>query len=54
MLKFLYNMKNKYSNINKYKIELKITAKDFFLESWAKNVDGHYTWKNMVNSVKFM
>ena len=30
MLKFLYNAKNKYLNINTYKIELKTKKKDFF------------------------
>ena len=46
MLKFVYNIKNKYLNINK----LKIKMKDFFLKVWAKNMGAHYTWQNTVNS----
>ena len=33
MLKLLYNAKNKYLNINKQIIELKIKMKDFFPEN---------------------
>ena len=44
MLKFVYNIKNKYLNINK----LKIKMKDFFLKVWAKNMGAHYTWQDMV------
>ena len=48
MLKFLYNTKNKYLNINNgvKKLEQKI----FFLKIWARNVGVHYTWEYVIHS----
>lgn len=49
MLKFLYNMKNKYLNVNK-DLDWKIKMKGFFpLKVWAKNMGVHYKWEHIIH-----